>query len=424
MLSALGLTNPAQAATPARVPPWPSVTASVPVALLQPATTTTDAYLQVLQQRLERRVRAAGLGSDVSVQVADLATGDVVYGYRARNPQIPASSQKTATALAALSAAGAETRLPTTVLRSADGRAITLVGGGDPLLGSTDLATLAQRVARKLAAAGSAADRVQVRFDDTRFAPATTPEGWYSSYFSGYAARPSALSRDLRHVADPGLDAAAFFRAKLKQYGQRVSATVTRTAAGSDATKLARLRGHTIGEAVWPMLQYSDNSIAENLIRHVALARGADTTAGAAAAAVADELRGLGIGLGNTRFVDGSGLSAVNRETAASLVAITRAAVDPSQPELGVGFRTSAYPLAGRSGTLASRYDSAMTRCAAGRVMAKTGTLNRAVALSGIASSTDGRLRAFAVLVNDFPASTDRTRELVDRIATAVTGCR
>ena len=72
------------------------------------------------------------------------------------------------------------------------------------------------------------------------------------------------------------------------------------------------------------MLQYSDNSIAENLIRHVALARRTATTAEGSAAAVSTELQRLGIPLATARFVaDGSGLSRANRLSAANLVAIT-----------------------------------------------------------------------------------------------------
>ena len=125
------------------------------------------------------------------------------------------------------------------------------------------------------------------------------------------------------------------------------------------------------------------------------------------------------------RTADGSGLSRANRISTRTLVAITRAAMNPQRPDLAAGFRTAAFPLAGVNGTLEKRFAARGSRCAAGRVMAKTGTLSDVVALSGITSSTDGRLRAFAILVNNKPswASTTATRDSVDRLAAAVTGC-
>ena len=56
---------------------------------------------------------------------------------------------------------------------------------------------------------------------------------------------------------------------------------------------------------------------------------------------------------------------------------------------------------------------------------AKTGGLSDTLALSGVASSTDGRMRAFSIVVNDKPSSSSGRRSVqVDRIATAITGCR
>ena len=81
--------------------------------------------------------------------------------------------------------------------------------------------------------------------------------------------------------------------------------------------------------------------------------------------------------------------------------------------------------VAGVSGTLAPdylRYVTAPTRCAAGLIEAKTGSLSGVIALSGLARGADGRLKAFSFLLNRV-SSTLRTRRAVDRLATTVTGC-
>jgi len=424
------LAAPAAQAKPERVPVWPSLTGALPAALLRPATTTTDAYKAKMSGRINERVRAAALGSSVSVRVEDLATGQVDYGYRGAVGRSPASTMKTATALAVLSAQGAKHRMPTTVVRGTESDAIVLVGGGDPLLSSTNLDQLAKDTVAELEAAESTGDdspneKMRLLVDDNLFADASQPIGWYSNYFTYYAARPSGLSRDLRKLWDSGTDAGKYFRSRLKFHGLPMVKGVSKTNAANGAVEVADYQGHTISEALWPMLQYSDNSIAENMIRHVALARGAATTTAGSAAAVAAELTKLGVAMGRSRILDGSGLSAQNRLSPKSLVGIVRASMDPERPDLSAAYRNASVPTAGASGTLSSRYKSGGTRCAARRVMAKTGTLSDVVALSGVASSNDGRPRAFAIVVNNKPYnySSDSTRYAVDRIVAAITGC-
>jgi D-alanyl-D-alanine carboxypeptidase/D-alanyl-D-alanine-endopeptidase (penicillin-binding protein 4) len=241
-----------------------------------------------------------------------------------------------------------------------------------------------------------------------------------------YSANPTALTRYGSYSSDSAGDTARYFRKQLKTAGVRTSYGVTRQTAPADADLVAEFTDHTVADAIWPMLKFSDNTIAEVMIRHIARARGTDTTTTGSAAALRAELARLGIPVGNMRPVDGSGLSRGNRISASTLVAITRASVNPADPGLSAGFRYSAFPVSGISGTLESRFKSRQTSCAAGRIMAKTGTLSDTIALSGVTGSTDGRPRAFAIMVNSKPswASLDSARFRVDRIAAAINGCR
>lgn len=415
-------------AAPNRVPPWPTVTSALPTGLLRPATTTTAAYLARLKSRLDRRVRASALGGDVSVRVEDLATGQLIYSHRSGQAQVPASTQKTAVALGVLSALGPDHVLRTRVVRSGD--TITLVGGGDPVLRTDDVSSLARDAASALEASDdSTADpdpKFRVAYDDSLFAPPSLPSGWYSSYVGNYSANPTALTRYGSYSSDSAGDTARLFRKQLKAAGVRTAYGVIRQNAPQDAELVAEFTDHTVADAIWPMLKFSDNTIAEVMIRHVARARGTATTTTGAAAALRSELGRLGIPVGNMRPVDGSGLSRGNRISARTLVAITRASVNPADPGLSAGFRYSAFPVSGVSGTLESRFKSRQTSCAAGRIMAKTGTLSDTLALSGVTGSTDGRPRAFAIMVNSKPgwASLDSARFRVDRIAAAINGCR
>jgi D-alanyl-D-alanine carboxypeptidase/D-alanyl-D-alanine-endopeptidase (penicillin-binding protein 4) len=114
--------------------------------------------------------------------------------------------------------------------------------------------------------------------------------------------------------------------------------------------------------------------------------------------------------LAGVRIADGSGLSSLDRATAASLVAIVLAG--NADPTIRGAFLGS-LAVAGVDGTLAHRLQSAPAR---GRVIAKTGTTNRASALTGFVR---GRY-AFAVVHNGAPVSSYWARVAQDRFATAL----
>jgi len=84
----------------------------------------------------------------------------------------------------------------------------------------------------------------------------------------------------------------------------------------------------------------------------------------------------------------------------------------------------SLLPIGGVDGTLRRRFaalkgDSGKGDSGAG-IRAKTGSLSRALALSGYAESkTYGRV-AFSILVNDFAASQAEVRAWIDKIAIAL----
>ena len=98
--------------------------------------------------------------------------------------------------------------------------------------------------------------------------------------------------------------------------------------------------------------------------------------------------------------------------------------LEPQQTDLAV-LREGGLPVSGRLGTLRAslgRFTTAPSKCAAGKVVAKTGSLSDAVALAGYTRGTDGRLKAFAFVVNYRHADLALRRH-VDALAATVTGC-
>jgi D-alanyl-D-alanine carboxypeptidase/D-alanyl-D-alanine-endopeptidase (penicillin-binding protein 4) len=110
------------------------------------------------------------------------------------------------------------------------------------------------------------------------------------------------------------------------------------------------------------------------------------------------------------RSEDGSGLARNDEVTPRALTRLLRYMSLSAQRETWISF----FPIGGEDGTLSNRLCCVSD---GSRIRAKTGTLARAVALSGYAESrANGRL-AFSILVNNFAAPAGETRAWVDKIA-------
>ena len=200
-----------------------------------------------------------------------------------------------------------------------------------------------------------------------------------------------------RSVSDPLGYAAAVLRLQLEANGIRVVGGVRRGAAAPEASLLLAFEGMPLHDIASLFLKYSNNFIAECMLKWLALgpapAPGAPAASWAAGAeALRARLAALGVPLGASRIVDGSGLSRSNRVSARVLVEALRrgdAAFDLG-PELLAGL-----PIAGLDGTLERRAGQAR-----GRVRAKTGSLDGVTSLAGFARSERGRDFVFAVIVN------------------------
>lgn len=364
-------------------------------------------------------VRASAFGSQFSGQVVDVGSGTVVWGRGAGRPLNPASAAKLVTASNALAVFGAGHRITTSVRRGTSWRDVVLVGAGDPSLSGADLVVLARTTAAALRV--HRASGVTVWFDDSLFAAPTPAPGWKADYVPGSVRAVRALVVDEHHAADTSLDATRVFAAKLRAAGVGVAA-VRRGRAPTGAATVARVRGDRLDAIVAEMLMTSDNDHAEALHRLVALGAGQRATWAGSAAAGRSVLSAQGVLVGSARLDDGSGLSLRDRLSAGQLVALVTHTLDPLSATAPVA---TSLPVAGVSGTLRAslgRFSTAPSRCAAGLVHAKTGTLDQAVALAGWATGADGRVKAFAFVVNGAGDSLSLKRR-IDTLAATVTGC-
>ncbi|MBD0330494.1 MAG: D-alanyl-D-alanine carboxypeptidase/D-alanyl-D-alanine-endopeptidase [Thermoleophilia bacterium] len=344
--------------------------------------------------------------------VVDLRAGDVVYARRESLSLAPASAEKLPVSYALLSTLGPEYRIRTRVL--GEGRLeggtwrgrLVLKGYGDPTLSRAGLRGLA----RVLRARGITRVTGRIVGDESYFDARRTAPGWRSWYYASQCAPLSALTVDGaryhgRVSHRPALAAVLLFRDALRAAGVAVHGSVTVGRAGPAATPLASTASAPLASLVRRVNRDSDNFTAETLLKHLGAARASSGTTAAGARVVRETLWRAGIPLAGVRIADGSGLSLLDRATAAQLVGVLVAAW--TDPALRAPFVRS-LAVAGRTGTLKRRLRA---RAVAGRVAAKTGTTREASALAGYV----GDRYAFAIVQNGRPVSWHWARTAQDR---------
>lgn len=351
-----------------------------------------------------------------SVLIVDAASGETLAELNSQQALQPASTTKLIASVTALTRLGAGHRFTTSTTLS--GGTVTLVAGGDQLLGAgqsdpaavrghAGLMTLADETAAELQKQG--VTEVSLALDDTIFGDQARGENWVSEGNTAEEGPVAALAINAGHVdgnvvngfyEDPALEAAKVFQQALISLGVKVSGDVTRAENPQGAKRLASVSSATLAEIVRELLKVSDNTLADGVCRAAAVAAGSSgdfTGQVANARAVLEEFQVPTAGL---ELHDCSGLSTTNRISAATEVALLQAAADPKNPQIHEVF--AGMPVSAFDGTQATRM---VDMPGAGRVRAKTGTLQFARALAGVAVTESGHVFYMAVLVDSFTGS-------------------
>ena len=199
--------------------------------------------------------------------------------------------------------------------------------------------------------------------------------------------------KPFRHPCPPEMFGAAF-EAELVRAGVSVSGAVREVRGVPTGRRLATSESRWI-DLLEPINTDSVNSVADGVLMAMGRARSGEGTREAGARVVAEVLRGLGVDLEGFRQADGSGLSRDNRVHAQLLSELLVRALELS------GTAPQRYldslAVAGETGTLDDRMRDGPAR---GRVKAKSGWIQGASSLSGVADTLDGRRLVFSILVN------------------------
>lgn len=373
----------------------------------------TEANLKSL---IDQLVSDERIGPSLGVAITDAVSGKMLASYDAQTPKVPASTQKTLTAIAALYSLEPDATISTQVQLN-DKNQLVLIGNGDMLLnaqygdaaavnGRAGLADLAVATAKELKTMGVL--EVSLSFDDTLFT-GNGYEVWKAEQVdAGHVAPVAALGVDMGRKTegsyapryrDPALVAAQTFATRLVEQGVTVTGEVSRGSKTTTGLNLASVESAPIRELVAYLLQTSDNTLTEIMGRKVALANGFPATFNGATQAVLSELVKFGLNTQGIVLEDCSGLAEGSAVSAAKLNEALQLAFDSRNFELRQVLVS--LPISGVRGSLHDRF----LRQGSGIVRGKTGSLPGVTALSGSVFTADQRLLLFTIITDQTPGA-------------------
>lgn len=402
--------EPAPPAVLQAVNPVPS-TAAVP---------TTSGLLREIKPALANPDIA-----DVTGQITDAATGQLLWSQNPGQTRTPASTTKLLTVSAALLALSPDQTLSTNVVQGPGGQLI-IVGAGDPTLSVqpdgrptfyTDaprISALADQIRAKGLHPTSIAidtsafvgpdwdttwDRQDIAEGNLTPIQSLIPDGGRVQPLVDYSPRTPTPATDVGKTLAADLGVSAPIAATTAPAGAPVVATVT------SAPLLTRL-----GD----MIRDSDNILAETVSIEIARATGGEPSLAGGVSAVQNVLSSNGFDLGSTVLHDTSGMSTANLIAPSTLDQMLLGA-STKNPKLRPLLDMLA--IGGVDGTLADRFDITNV---AGWVRAKTGTLTGVNTLAGIVQDVDGRVLSFALMAGGDVA---KSRAGLDAVAASMRGC-
>ena len=236
---------------------------------------------------------------------------------------------------------------------------------------------------------------------------------------SGIIHTGTATLREVVPVDDPALFAAhalydALLRRGVAVRGRPVARhRIDQISGPEEGTVLALRSSPPLAELLQTTLKVSQNLHAEILLREVGLTKQGQGTVAAGLREMRTLLTELRIAPSAWVSEDASGLARNDEVTPRAVAQLLTAMMAGDQRELWRGL----LPVGGQDGTLSARLCCVSDNVS---IRAKTGSLSRAIALSGYAESRENGRLAFSILVNNFAASAAEVRAWVDRLASTL----
>jgi serine-type D-Ala-D-Ala carboxypeptidase/endopeptidase (penicillin-binding protein 4) len=368
-------------------------------------------------QHLQARLDGEMGGGQSCVAVASGA--GMIAARNSDTAMAPASTEKLATGLAALSALGSDFKYETKVVAPAaraNGRVerLWLVGSGDPGLATPEFQALLAlepktrgvvttslvALADSIVGAGIRNIPGGVHGDDSRYETLRYLPTWKDTYRTDGQVGPlgaltvnhgfSAFEPKPVPVDDPAVFAAGELTRLLSERGVTVGGLPGHSKAPGEAVGVAAVQSAPLHDLVASMLRASDNLAAELMTRELGVKVADQGTTAAGTKAIADKLRELGVPVDGLALVDGSGLDRGDRMSCTTLLT---AFSFGARPEFGALWEGLA--VAGQTGTLEDELRGSRL---AGKLRGKTGSLQ---GVTGLVAVIDlGRSLRFAFIAN------------------------
>ena len=219
-------------------------------------------------------------------------------------------------------------------------------------------------------------------------------------------------------IEEPALHAARLLKALMEQRGVEVSGGVRArheaiTAEGITPTVLAEHVSIPLGDSVKLVNKISQNLHTEVLLRTALRQQGTWNSFEDVAKFAADFYAKVGIAAQDVIQTDGSGLSRHDMVTPRAMLTLLRYA--QTRPWFENFF--ASLPVAGVDGTLEERLKNTP---AAGRVHAKTGSVEHVRALSGFADAAGGRRLVFSFMTNNEYGKNHETTDAMNGLCLAM----
>ncbi|MGE4627977.1 D-alanyl-D-alanine carboxypeptidase/D-alanyl-D-alanine-endopeptidase [Bifidobacterium catenulatum subsp. kashiwanohense] len=386
---------------------------------------------------------ASDFGGEYAIAIAD-AAGNVVAEHDLDKSYTPASTMKTLTAYAAATTLDTGKTLDTQTYleQREDGTArLVLKGNGDMLLGAgasdsahingrAGLGTLAANTAKALHQRDITS--VTLVYDDSLFGNDRWPSGIAELdsdhvYYAPTASMAVDGGRNWNGVnpADPDIfsaypalstqparETAQVFAQRLTEQGIAVNSSVEQGTVPEGTSPIAAVRSASLNEIMAFMLRHSDNSLAEEFGRLLALHLGADNSPAGAVRSVEQVLVQRGISTEGLIMPNCSGLSEGAKLTVRTLLEV-------QQRNLTSGAGAAAaegLSVVGFVGTAANRLNDADE---AGLIRVKTGSLGDVTSMTGNVSRHNGGALSFAVIVNN-PDDFEAAKSAIDTFVAAL----
>jgi D-alanyl-D-alanine carboxypeptidase/D-alanyl-D-alanine-endopeptidase (penicillin-binding protein 4) len=417
--------------------------------------------------------------ANIGVKIVSLTKNRELYSLNEHLLFNPASNQKLFTSAATLSILGKDALFSTTVTADTSTGRIIITGGGDPILSTADLDSIARMCAASLPTGRSWDVSVNVRLFDSLYWGA----GWtwdeepeaYGMFLSPLILNNNTVTVSVIPATVPGAPPSVIVEPPTS-YTPVVNTATTALDSITDPLRVTRnwmQRSNTITVtgtmglnwrtrkdvlSVWKPELYAGTVFSELLRKNGVTTTGrvlldstvialsplfvfehridtvltfmnkvsdnlaAETMLKSIAARKTGKpgsaLAAAGIDTNAIAIADGSGLSRYDLTSPAAVISLLKHMYADT-----VNFPVyyHSLPIAGVDGTIGRRMQGTL---AAGNLRAKTGTLSGVTALSGYVKTLDGEWLAFSILMQHYPGSSRDYRAVQDAIGALLAGLR